>query len=228
MRHYGEFCGVARALDLIGDRWSLLVIRELALRPCRYTDLRDGLPGIATNLLADRLRSLAEAGIVHSEYVGPPVASTVYTLTDWGAQLRPVLAALARWSIPLMATGRGDDHFRARWLVGAVDALYQDIDAAQLAAVTLRIDVAGESVLVDVSGTGVDARPCPPGQAADVVLRADPDTALAALAGHLDLPGLPAEGVPGVDGDADALARFAAAAAHARTVTSGAVPWLAG
>ena len=105
MRSYGEFCAVARALDVIGDRWTLLIVRELLLRPCRYTDLRDGLPGIATNLLAERLRELEAANVVEREDPEPPVATTLYRLTERGEQLRPVIQQLLRWGAPL---GGGD------------------------------------------------------------------------------------------------------------------------
>src|SRR5918911_4809011 len=98
MRSYGHYCGVAKALDLVGDRWSLLIIRELLLRAaCRYTDLRDGLPGIATNLLAERLRDLEAAGIVERESAPPPVATTLFRLTDRGLELRPAIHALGHW-----------------------------------------------------------------------------------------------------------------------------------
>ena len=72
MRQYGQFCPLAKTLDVVGDRWTLLIVRELAIRPCRYTDLRDGLPGIATNLLADRLKSLEAAGVITAETAAPP------------------------------------------------------------------------------------------------------------------------------------------------------------
>src|SRR6201996_4674932 len=83
MRSYGQYCSVAKALDAIGDRWSLLIIRELLLQgPCRYTDLRNGLPGIATNLLSDRLRELEAAGLGRREEAAPPVATTLFRLTE--------------------------------------------------------------------------------------------------------------------------------------------------
>ena len=95
MRSYGQYCSVAKALDVIGDRWTLLIIRELLLQgPCRYTDLKNGLPGIATNLLADRLDQLATAGLVRREEAPPPVATTLFHLTEGGAELKPVLDAL--------------------------------------------------------------------------------------------------------------------------------------
>src|SRR2546425_7044906 len=82
MRSYGQYCSLAKALDVIGDRWTLLIVRELLLRgACRYTDLRDGLPGIATNLLADRMRDLEEKGIVRRQAAPPPIATTLFQLT---------------------------------------------------------------------------------------------------------------------------------------------------
>ena len=83
MRTYGQFCAVARALDLVGDRWTLLIVRELLLQgPCRFTDLKNGLPGIATNLLSERLKELEAAGLITREAVAPPVATNVFKLTD--------------------------------------------------------------------------------------------------------------------------------------------------
>ena len=103
MRSYDEYCALAKSLDLVGDRWTLLIVRELELRgACRYTDLRNGLPGIATNLLADRLRELEHEGVVVREEAPPPIATTLFRLTPRGAELRPVLESLVRWGMPLM------------------------------------------------------------------------------------------------------------------------------
>jgi DNA-binding HxlR family transcriptional regulator len=96
-RTYGDSCGIARALDLVGERWALLVVRELVLGPKRFTDLRDGLPKLGPDMLAQRLRDLEEAGVVRRGTLPPPAASRVYELTDWGADLGPVLQALGRW-----------------------------------------------------------------------------------------------------------------------------------
>ena len=86
MRSYDEYCALAKSLDVVGDRWTLLIVRELELRgACRYTDLRNGLPGIATNLLADRLRELESEGLVAREEAPPPIASTLFRLTPAGA-----------------------------------------------------------------------------------------------------------------------------------------------
>src|ERR1700761_6192686 len=105
MRSYGQYCSIAKALDVVGDRWTLLIIRELLIRgACRYTDLKDGLPGIATNLLADRLRDLESAGLIRREDAPPPVATALFRLTEAGASLLPVVDAIARWGVELMVT----------------------------------------------------------------------------------------------------------------------------
>jgi DNA-binding HxlR family transcriptional regulator len=96
-RSYGDSCGIARALDIVGDRWALLVVRELVLGPKRFTDLREGLPKLGPDMLAQRLRDLAQAGVIQKRTLPPPAASQVYELTDWGSELGPVLVALGRW-----------------------------------------------------------------------------------------------------------------------------------
>jgi DNA-binding HxlR family transcriptional regulator len=223
VRRYRQFCPLARSLDLLGDRWSLLVVRELALRPCRYTDLRDGLPGIATNLLAERLRELQEAGIVRAEHAPPPVATTLYSLTDWGAQLRPILVALGRWGLPLMAAGRGGDAFRSRWVVLGVGALFQGLDLSDLEPVTILLASAGggQPVRVTASPAGVSAEVVPPGATADVIITADPDTAVGLLNGQLSPFALQAPASAGVRGSEDALRRLERLAARAREALLG-------
>jgi DNA-binding HxlR family transcriptional regulator len=97
MRSYGDRCGIARALDLVGERWALLVVRELLLGPKRFTDLRAGLPGVSADILAQRLRELEGAGLVRRASLPPPAASRVYELTERGTGLEPVLLELGRW-----------------------------------------------------------------------------------------------------------------------------------
>src|SRR5262245_9352033 len=96
-RSYHDACGAARALDLVGERWTLLVVRELLLGPKRFTDLRAGLPGISPNVLSQRLEELVQIGVVHKRKLPPPVAAAVYDLTDWGRELDDVIVALNRW-----------------------------------------------------------------------------------------------------------------------------------
>lgn len=96
-RTYGDSCGIARALDLAGDRWALLIVRELLLGPKRFTDLREGLPHVSPDVLAQRLRELEQAGVVRRGKLPPPAGARVYALTEWGSALEPVLLALGRW-----------------------------------------------------------------------------------------------------------------------------------
>lgn len=96
-RTYADGCAAAHALDLVGERWALLIVRELLLGPKRFTDLRNGLPGTAPNVAAQRLRELEAAGVVRRRTLPPPAASKVYELTEWGLELEPVVRALGRW-----------------------------------------------------------------------------------------------------------------------------------
>lgn len=107
-RTYGQFCPVARGLDLLGERWTLLIVRELLVGPQRYSDLRDHLPGMWSNLLAQRLRDLEAAGVVRRRELPPPAARLVYELTDRGRALEPAVYELARWGLELLDEP-GDD-----------------------------------------------------------------------------------------------------------------------
>ncbi|GCE36703.1 transcriptional regulator, HxlR family [Rhodococcus wratislaviensis] len=109
-RTYGSYddgCAAAHALDLIGERWSLIVVRELMLGPKRFTDLRSGVLGASANVLSQRLRDLEEAGIVRRVTLGPPARAQVYELTEWGLELEPVLRALGRWGVRSPAMPHG-------------------------------------------------------------------------------------------------------------------------
>lgn len=152
---YGQFCGLARALDVIGDRWTLLIVRELLLGPARFKDLQSGLPGIATNLLSDRLNSLEEIGVVTRDAAGQ---RPVYELTELGTGLREPIEAMVRWSGPLMLAGPGDDHADPRWLAVAIPALVRRGEAAE-DAVHLRVD--GTVLRLAATESGVTAEPLP-------------------------------------------------------------------
>jgi DNA-binding HxlR family transcriptional regulator len=102
-RSYGDGCGIARALDIVGERWALLVVRELLFGPQRFADLRAGLPGASSNLVADRLRELTERGVVRRRRLAPPAASWVYELTDFGRELEPIVLALGAWGLRVPA-----------------------------------------------------------------------------------------------------------------------------
>lgn len=158
MRSYGQYCSVAKALDVIGDRWTLLVIRELLLQgPCRYTDLKNGLPGIATNLLSDRLRELEAAGLVCREEAAPPVATTLFHLTEAGAELEPVLSTLGAWGIRYMTQPADGDEFRSHWFAFPVGLFLHDQDPDG-PALSIELRAGGRAAVVEVSGGEIRTR----------------------------------------------------------------------
>jgi DNA-binding HxlR family transcriptional regulator/putative sterol carrier protein len=129
-KRFDQYCPVAHALCLVGERWSLLVVRELLHGPKRYTDLVDGLPGIGTNILATRLRDLEQAGVVRKRQLPPPAASSVYELTEYGAELEEAVHALARWGARSLGPPGPDDELYPEWGVNAFPALF-DPEAAR-------------------------------------------------------------------------------------------------
>jgi DNA-binding HxlR family transcriptional regulator len=158
MRSYGQYCSISRALDMIGDRWTLLIVRELLLRgPSRYTDLRNGLPGIAANLLSVRLNELKESGLVRQEYAGPPIATQLYQLTDDGLALEPVLRALGFWGLRYMVDEHADDAFHAEWLAYATSWFTNDNDPAGPPAV-IQLDADGERAVIELGDGQVRTR----------------------------------------------------------------------
>jgi DNA-binding HxlR family transcriptional regulator len=202
MRSYKEYCSVAKALDIVGDRWTLLIVRELLLRgACRYTDLRNGLPGIATNLLADRLRELEQAGIVSGEDAPPPVATTLFRLTPRGEELRPVVLELGRWGVPFMIEGPGNDAFRSHWLTLPAEFFLSD-QAPDQPPITIEVRAGEESILIETVNGGIRTRPGTADQP-DAVISGPPQPILGLLSGRLNLArarkrGLKYEGDPGV------------------------------
>lgn len=205
MRSYRQVCAIAKALDIIGDRWSLLIVRELLSRgPSRYTDLLDGLPGIATNLLADRLRDLEAAGILTRDPGARPVPVTLIRLTPGGEALKPVLLALARWGAPLLATAGSGDAAQAHWLTFPAEAVLTDRKPGK-GPVTIEIRGEDELLTLEVDGT-VRARP---GRAArpDAVVSGTRPALVGLLTGRVDPDGAPAAGLR-VDGDPKAVRRL--------------------
>lgn len=176
VRSYGQYCAVARALDVVGDRWVLLIVRELLTGARRYGELREGLPGIATNLLAGRLRSLEEAGVVERDAQGR------YALTTWGEGLAEPVYALARWAAPVvMPRPAGSDAFRSEWLVHPVVVLFGGTDHRR-PPMTVEVQIGESPMTLESRAGSVYVRPgaavCP-----DVVLAGAPDVVMGLLAG---------------------------------------------
>lgn len=187
VRTYKQFCGLARALDVVGERWTLLIVRELLTGPKGYNQLLAGLPGIATNLLADRLRSLADAGVLARLDDGR------YELTAWGHELREAVYALGRWAGPLMVQPRGDDHFQMLWLHHMVIARFDghDPDRADL---TVELCTDGEVFTLESLDGYVhllEGRTAEP----DLILAGPTEPAVAYLLGRIDPEAAHAAGV---------------------------------
>ncbi len=123
MKRYDQYCPIAHALELVGERWSLLVVRELLHGPRRYTDLAANLPGIGTNILASRLKDLESCGVVAKRLLPPPAASQVYELTPYGAALKPIMRELALWGLRSLGPPRPDE-LAEGWLESALDVVF--------------------------------------------------------------------------------------------------------
>jgi DNA-binding HxlR family transcriptional regulator len=154
---YGQFCSVAHALDAVGDRWALLVVRELLLGPCRYTDLLSALPSVGTNVLSTRLRELEAAGVLQRRQHPPPTPAVLYELTDDGQDLRHVVDALARWGMRRLTTPTAKEAVEARWLVLnlAANLDTERLDGSHGTTYELHID---EDTFTLVTDRGVVAR----------------------------------------------------------------------
>jgi DNA-binding HxlR family transcriptional regulator len=199
-RSYGQFCGLARALDLVGERWALLIVRDLLLGPRRFTDLRHSLPGIGTNILAARLRELERAGVVCRRTLPPPAASAVYELTEYGAALEEPLLALGRWGARTLGPREPGQALRGEWLAVALKAMFAAEAAGDLTAtVELRIGDGAFALRIEHGALRIDPGPA---AAAELTVAIDEDRLLAFLSGHL-----PADQVA-FEGDAGLLRRL--------------------
>lgn len=183
-RSYGQYCGLARTLDVVGDRWNLLIVRQLLVADARYRDLLDGLPGVATNLLSDRLRALEAAAVVERRLAGEGNA-VVYALTQWGGELREPIEGLIRWSTPLMVRGAEGDAFRDEWLVIALPALFASRPAPRRAA-TVGVAVDDLRIQVHATRSGRDVT-LHDGRKLDASIHADSAIVLGLAAGMLAL-----------------------------------------
>jgi DNA-binding HxlR family transcriptional regulator len=140
-RRFEQYCPVANALSIVGERWALLIVRELLRGPRRYTDLTAGLPGIGTKVLATRLRELEDGGVVQRRKLPPPAASAVYELTEYGRGLEEVIHAIARWGARSLGLPKREDDLDREWGLNAFPALLYPERARGLTETTVvRID----------------------------------------------------------------------------------------
>ena len=206
MKTYGQYCAVARSLDLVGDRWVLLIVRELLSQgPCRFTDLRDGLPGIATNLLASRLKDMEENGLITRVDAPPPVATGLYQLTERGQQLQPVITALVEWGLPTMPIVTEGESVRGNWLGMLGQRRLRDTEPER-GPLTIAIDTAEAPVHLVSRGGEFELRRGRPA-AADIRLSGQARLIGGYLAGFLALDEARRLGLD-ADGDAEAFRRL--------------------
>ena len=206
-RSYRQYCSLARALDLIGERWTLLIVRDLLAGPRRYKDLQESLAGIGTNLLAARLKELELAGLVESISQPPPSSVKAYQLTDRGRALEPTITSLAHWGLDLLNAPRDQDHWQPQWNHVALKARFNPQEAIGLNA-TYAFDIGGyphyalikDGALTTYEGTA----PHP-----DLLLKASDDDFLRVVEGELNLKQAIQSGVIAVEGTGESLLRMA-------------------
>lgn len=204
-RRYDDGCGTAHALDLIGERWALLVMRELMLGPKRFSDIRADLPGISANTLTQRLEGLEKNGLVLREKLPPPASGQVYGLTEWGHQLLPVMGALGRWAVRSPDHDPGQ-HFSAVSLMLSFMAMNQPAITGSLTAL-IGFRLGRENyVLTMKDGAARAVRGEPAG--ADAIFEGAPAAVAAAVYGGVPLASLEAEGALKIAGDRALAERF--------------------
>lgn len=181
---YAQFCPIARAAEILGERWTLLVLRELFCGPQRFSDLRRRLPGLSASVLAERLDRLEAQRLVQRRRLPPPAASTVYELDESGRALEPALAELARWGVRFLLPGRAGDHLEPDWVVLALQ-LFARREATPACSFEVRIPYPPGEVALHVTGgsEGTSVRPGP--GPARVRLRAAPRVILGIASGRL-------------------------------------------
>jgi DNA-binding HxlR family transcriptional regulator/putative sterol carrier protein len=199
-RSYDQYCTVARALDVVGERWTLLLVRELLTGPKRFKDLLEGLPGIGTNLLTARLKALEGEGIVRRGVLPPPAGSNVYELTGLGRSLEPVIVALSRWGARFLDAPREEDDLRPGWAAVALrSAVKPRATDGPPGVYEFRID--GETFHLRVGDGGAEVRQ---GAALDpdLVVVGDAETLLAVASGRLGQEEALESGALRLEGDA--------------------------
>lgn len=205
-RRYDDACGTAHALDLIGERWALLVMRELMLGPKRFTDIRADLPGISANVLTQRLEGLEASGLVVRRRLPPPALAQVYELTEWGLEAEPIVKSLGRWAarspahdptLPLSGTS----------LMLSFRTMFDPARTEGFAA-SIGMALGRETFLVRIADGRIEAERASV-EGADLVLTGSPTAVAALVYGGVPLEELQADGALEAEGDRGLAARFA-------------------
>lgn len=206
-RTYGQFCTVARTLDRLGDRWTLLLVRELLIGPKRFKDLEEGLPGVAPNLLSKRLKQLEEDGILRHTRLPPPADVPVYELTDAGRDLEEVVLSMARWGLRHLPPAEGDVLKRPEWMLLSLRARFRP-ERAQGVRETYEFRIDGEIYHARVDD-GSLSTVRGPAEEPDLVFTCDGEALFELASGVLDLETAVGQGRIVLDGDREAAFRMA-------------------
>lgn len=207
MRSYRDLCGIARALDVVGERWALLVVRELVFGPKRFADLHRGLPGMSQNVLTQRLKDLEESGVLVRRRALPPVTGLVYELTARGRDLEPVLLALGRWGSPMVPGPDSASELSPDALIVALRTTFDPTAAAGLRG-TVRLDLPTDAFVLTVADRSLDASRGD--TASDVVLVGSVRVVQDLVFDRRPLDDAVRSGDANVDGDRGFLAQFLA------------------
>ena len=205
---YNQYCGIAHALDLVGDRWALLIVRDLILGPKRFTDLKGGLPGIGTNILTARLKSLERSGVIARRALPFPAATTVYELTEYGRKLGTTLGDLARWGGETLGPLQPGQMISADSMLLTVRRMFlMRVHTAPRATYAVHFDEpslrAPVGARVEDDGVHV-SREAP--ERPDVVLALGVETAMAIIGGRLTLREAVERGAVRLEGDPAVIA----------------------
>jgi DNA-binding HxlR family transcriptional regulator/putative sterol carrier protein len=203
-RTYNQYCATAHTLDLVGERWTLLIVRELLTGPKRFRDLLDSLAGIGTGLLTARLKFLEGEGLVQRVTLPPPAGTPAYALTEAGAELGPAVLALSRWGMKwALGERREDEHFRPGWAVLGMQAIF-DPDAAREAEAVFEFRVGGDVFHARIDHGRIETLHGA-AQRPDAVIETEPDTFLELAAGRLRVTDATRAGSVSLSGDRKAL-----------------------
>jgi len=205
-RPYQQYCPVAHSLELVGERWSLLIVRDLLKGPKRYSDLITGLPGLGTNILAGRLKELEGGGVVQKRKLPPPANVNVYELTEYGTGLQEVIAALGRWGFRSLGPPPADCPMPEGWLVQGAKTLFDPVRAKGLDE-SYEVRCGNEIATIRVSAGAIEAE-TGGSDDVDAVFELDAGTLFALATGEMEPNDAIAHGLARVEGDAEALGRF--------------------
>jgi DNA-binding HxlR family transcriptional regulator len=203
-RSYGDACAIARALDVVGERWALLVVRELLLGPQRFSDLRRALAGASSNVVTDRLRELDGRGVVRRHKLAPPASSWVYELTEWGRELEPIVLALGNWGVRVPLPPAPTTLTATSVLLFLRASAHPDPKAP---STVYRLELDDRIWTIRTAAGQVHVQPGEPTRA-DVCLRADPETLNALLCDPAALDAAVSDGSVAAAGDLSALRRL--------------------